>query len=160
MAPSLPVSSFLTGNWIQLPRDQETWTWSAGGPLVYYTDMVPVGTPVCFSFPAIHTHRAGKPGDWPPACPARGGWQDWHPSRPASILQEQQATYPSGNLSSQHQWEAVVPFYIPKNKNKKICDDKNRLFLLLLSSTLNHLRFLASLSEPHRSWQAPPLSRN
>ena len=32
MAPSLPVSSFLTGNWIQLPRDQETWTWSAGGP--------------------------------------------------------------------------------------------------------------------------------
>merc|ERR1711884_157349 len=48
---------------IQLPRDQETWTWSAGGPLVYYTDMVPVGTPVCFSFPAIHTRRAGKPGD-------------------------------------------------------------------------------------------------
>ena len=32
LAPSLPVSSFLPANWIKLPRDQETWTWSAGGP--------------------------------------------------------------------------------------------------------------------------------
>ena len=30
------------------------------------------------------------------------------------------------------QWEAVVPFYIPKNKNKnkKICDDKNPCFVV------------------------------